>query len=194
MASLYEKKMLSVCGFEGIFKKDRVTGLFFIFHPIFDCSMVKYSIGKQKVAGATIKMEKNENFGEELFNLLVRVLNSPANREVFDSIRGEYGLLWILLNADGPVTVGQLSEELQVVPGRMTDILKQLEKKGMITRTRSMSDRRVVEVSLLDAGREEVIRRRAHIKEKFGGINQCFSDEEEKELLRLLNMLLTYQK
>ncbi|MCQ2510652.1 MAG: MarR family transcriptional regulator [Lachnospiraceae bacterium] len=95
-------------------------------------------------------MDKKENFGEELFNLLVRVLNSPANREVFDSIRGEYGLLWILLNADGPVTVGQLCEELQVVPGRMTDILKQLEKKGMITRTRSRADRRVVEVSLLD--------------------------------------------
>lgn len=139
-------------------------------------------------------MDHKEEFGEELFNLLVRVLNSPANREVFDSIRGEYGLLWALLRADGPVTVGQLTEELQVVPGRMTDILKQLEKKGMISRTRSQADKRVVQVTLLDPGREEVVRRRAHIKEKFGGINQCFNENEAKELLRLLNMLLTYQK
>ena len=80
---------------------------------------------------------REEQFGEELFNLLVRVLNSPANREVLDSIRGEYGLLWYLLKADSPVTVGELAEHLQVVPGRMTDILKNLEKKGMILRSRS---------------------------------------------------------
>lgn len=135
-----------------------------------------------------------EQFGEELFNLIVRVLNSPANREVLDSIRGEYGLLWYLLKADGPVTVGELAEHLQVVPGRMTDILKNLEKKGMILRSRSEQDRRVVVVSLLDAGREEVLRRRAHIREKFQGINQCFTMEEAEELLRLLNVLLTYQK
>ena len=147
-----------------------------------------------------IKYELNSNsnneeqFGEELFNLLVRVLNSPANREVLDSIRGEYGLLWYLLKADGPVTVGELAEHLQVVPGRMTDILKNLEKKGMILRSRSEQDRRVVVVSLLEAGREEVLRRRAHIREKFQGINQCFTSEEAEELLRLLNVLLTYQK
>lgn len=91
---------------------------------------------------------KEEQFGEELFNLLVCVLNSPANREVLDSIRGEYGLLWYLLKADGPITVGELAEHLQVVPGRMTDILKNLEKKGMILRSRSEQDRRVVVVSL----------------------------------------------
>lgn len=133
-------------------------------------------------------------FGEELFNLLVQVLNSPANREVLDSIRGEYGLLWYLLKADRPVMVGELAENLQVVPGRMTDILKNLEKKGMIARNRSEQDRRVVVVSLLEAGRKEVLRRRSHIREKFQGIDKCFSKEEAEELLRLLNVLLTYQK
>ena len=64
----------------------------------------------------------------------------------------------------------------------------------MILRSRSEQDHRVVVVSLLDAGREEVLRRRAHIREKFQGINQCFTTEEAEELLRLLNVLLTYQK
>lgn len=33
----------------------------------------------------THEENREEQFGEELFNLLVRVLNSPANREVLDS-------------------------------------------------------------------------------------------------------------
>lgn len=138
--------------------------------------------------------KRDEAFGEELFNLFVRVLNSPVNREVLESIRGEYGLLWYLLKQEKPATVGQLAEFLQVVPGRMTDIIKNLEKKGFISRTKSKDDRRVVLVSILEPGKEEVLKRRSHIKELYSGLNECFSEEEGKELLRLLNLLLTFQK
>lgn len=137
---------------------------------------------------------KTEVFGEQIYDLFARLLNSPSNRAVLDSIRGEYGLLWFLLQADGPVPVGQLAEHLQVVPGRMTDILKNLEKKGFVSREKSSEDRRVVYVKLLDAGREEVNRKRAQIREQYHGLGDIFNEQEARELLRLLNMLLTYSK
>ena len=87
-------------------------------------------------------MQGEVHFGGELFELLALVLNSPANREVFETIRGEYGLMWYMLQVGEPLTVGQLAEHMQVVPGRMTDILKSLEKKGLVVRKKSDTDKR----------------------------------------------------
>lgn len=134
----------------------------------------------------------NYRFGEELFNLLAKVLNTAANREVLESIRGEYGLLWCMQTCDRPMTVSELAEKLRVVPGRMTDILKNLEKKGLISRTKSSEDKRIVMVSLLDEGRREVIGRRKYLKEKYEGLDKYFDISEQQELIRLLNMLLTF--
>lgn len=139
-------------------------------------------------------MSDRNEFGDELFDLLAKVLNSTANREVLDSIRGEYGLLWHLATIGRPVSVGELAEYMQVVPGRMTDILKNLEKKGFVLRHRSEEDKRIVMVSLLEKGKEEAMRRRQYIHEKFKGINEVFSLDEQKELIHLLNMLLTFTK
>ena len=76
-----------------------------------------------------------EDLGEQLYNLLAQVLNRPENRAFFDSIRGEYGVLWYLLTKKEAVSAGELKEKLHVVPGRMTDILTALEKKGRTTPT-----------------------------------------------------------
>lgn len=137
--------------------------------------------------------QKDLTFGEELYNMLAKVLNSPSNRKVLDSIRGEYGVLWYLLKSGIPVGAGDLSEQLHVVPGRMTDILKSLEKKGYILREKDTKDRRMVKVRLLEAGRSAAIAHREQIGQNFSGLAEIFSEEEAKELLRLLNLLLTYK-
>lgn len=134
----------------------------------------------------------DEDLGEELYNLLAQVLNSTTNREFFDSIRGEYGVLWYLLKSDKTVNAGDLREQLHVVPGRMTDILTALEKKGFITRNKDENDRRVVNVELTESGEEEALRRRQAIHEKYSGLFNIMTYEETKELIRLLNILLTY--
>lgn len=79
---------------------------------------------------------KEQNLGEELYNLLAELLNSKMNRTVMDSIRGEYGVLRYLCYIEDHVHAGKLTEHLRVVPGRMTDILNSLEAKGLITRIR----------------------------------------------------------
>lgn len=63
-----------------------------------------------------------EDLGEELYNLLAQVLNSPENRRFFDSIRGEYGVFWYLLTKNTIVTVGELREKLQTLQEQMFDV------------------------------------------------------------------------
>lgn len=139
--------------------------------------------------------ENTENIqspGDELFNLLAHFLNRPSNREFLDSIRGEYGVLWALVSSDSSLTAGELKDMLHVVPGRMTDILTALEEKGLIRREKDDRDRRIVNVSITDAGRNEAVMRRERIHKKYKGLFEALSPAETKELMRLLQILLTY--
>ncbi len=51
-------------------------------------------------------------------------------------------------------TVAELAKDHQIDVGAMTRLLDRLEKKELCTRTRSEQDRRVVNLSLTDKGRE----------------------------------------
>ncbi|MBT0663202.1 MarR family transcriptional regulator [Geobacter pelophilus] len=55
-----------------------------------------------------------------------------------------------------PVRVSDLAKMMYLHPATTVGILDRLEKRGLITRTRSSGDRRVVEVTLTDEGRELV--------------------------------------
>lgn len=140
-------------------------------------------------------MENNKEYlGVELYNLLADFLNSPSNRHFMDSIRGEYGVLRYLLEGDENITAGYLCEKLQVVPGRMTDILTSLENKGLIVRRKNDKDRRIVNVFITDKGREEAERKRLEIHEDYKGLSEVLGENDTRELLRLLKILLTYRE
>ena len=135
-----------------------------------------------------------EDLGKQLYNLLAQVLNRPENRAFFDSIRGEYGVLWYLLTKKEAVSAGELKEKLHVVPGRMTDILTALEKKGLIIRQKNKTDKRVVDVVLTKEGEKEAARRRKEIHEEYRGLFEILGYDDAKELIRLLKILFTYKK
>lgn len=134
----------------------------------------------------------NDDIGEELYNVLAHVLNTPGNRKFLDSIRGEYGVLRYLITHENPVNAGVLKEKLHVVPGRMTDILTALESKGFIERKKDDFDKRVVNVFITKDGCEEARRKREMIHKDYAGLFEVYSPEEAKELIRLLKILLTY--
>jgi DNA-binding MarR family transcriptional regulator len=64
----------------------------------------------------------------------------------------QYLAMLVLWERDG-LTVGEISARLLTEPGSLTPLLKRLEAEGLISRTRSSSDERVVELHLTDAGR-----------------------------------------
>lgn len=133
-----------------------------------------------------------ENLGEELYNLLAELLNQRMNRTVFDSLRGEYGVLRYLVFVEDHVSAGQLTEQLHVVPGRMTDILKSLEHKKWIKRQRDENDRRKVNVAITEEGRQHAKEMRQHISNEYQGMFQILGKKDTEELIRLLKIVLSY--
>jgi MarR family transcriptional regulator, organic hydroperoxide resistance regulator len=70
----------------------------------------------------------------------------------------QYLAMLVLWERDG-ITVGDISSRLLTEPGSLTPLLKRLEAEGLIRRTRSKADERVVELHLTETGRD--LKRRA---------------------------------
>nr|WP_298174300.1 MarR family transcriptional regulator [uncultured Pseudomonas sp.] len=64
----------------------------------------------------------------------------------------QYLAMMVLWQGDG-ITVGDISARLLTDPGSLTPLLKRLEVEGLLKRTRSRVDERVVELYLTDKGR-----------------------------------------
>ncbi len=67
------------------------------------------------------------------------------------------------LKEHGDMTIGDLSTKMFLANSTTTDLIDRMEKTELVQRIRSTSDRRVVQIHLLDKGRgiiEEVIRSR----------------------------------
>ncbi|MNP60286.1 Organic hydroperoxide resistance transcriptional regulator [compost metagenome] len=65
----------------------------------------------------------------------------------------QYLAMLVLWEQDG-LTVGEISNRLLTDPGSLTPLLKRLESEGLLKRTRSREDERVVLVQLTDKGRD----------------------------------------
>lgn len=63
----------------------------------------------------------------------------------------QYLAMLVLWEQDG-LTVGEISHRLLTDPGSLTPLLKRLESEGLLKRTRSREDERVVLVQLTDKG------------------------------------------
>ncbi|HJV72737.1 MAG TPA: MarR family transcriptional regulator [Noviherbaspirillum sp.] len=70
----------------------------------------------------------------------------------FDMTHAQYGIFRRLQTA--PSTAADLARSSMTDTGAMTRMLDRLEEKGFVQRSRSSTDRRVVEVSLTDKGRQ----------------------------------------
>ncbi|WDG52106.1 MULTISPECIES: MarR family winged helix-turn-helix transcriptional regulator [Pseudomonas] len=76
----------------------------------------------------------------------------------------QYLAMMVLWEQDG-LTVGEISSRLLTDPGSLTPLLKRLEAEGLLSRTRSREDERVVIIELTEQGRALYDRAR--------GIPQC---------------------
>jgi len=63
----------------------------------------------------------------------------------------QYLAMLVLWEQDG-LTVGEISNRLLTDPGSQTPLLNRLEREGLLKRTRSREDERVVLVQLTDKG------------------------------------------
>lgn len=97
-------------------------------------------------------------------------------------------MLW--LNRGLGTTALDMSRHLGIDSGLMSRMLHKLEAKGLLKRTRRITDRRVVDLTLTSKGKQVAAAIPDIALPVLNGRLQGFSDEEFKELLRLLGKFI----
>ena len=91
-----------------------------------------------------------------------------------------------VLNAKGRMKIGELIDRMLATSGNMTVVIKNMEKKGWLTREACQTDKRAFEVDLTDEGRRII---QAAIPPHQRAIEETFSvltPEEQAQLVELL--------
>ena len=106
-------------------------------------------------------------YEEEAVHELWRDVWCHRSRMERDLAKGAQGEVFVIrqLAHVGTMTPSQLAEAMRATSGRVSAVLAALEKKGQIVREADPSDRRVVRVSLTDAGRERGRKDMAEMRE-----------------------------
>ena len=91
----------------------------------------------------------------------------------------QYLTMMVLWERDG-MTVGEISTRLLTDPGSLTPLLKRLEAEGLLSRTRSREDERVVIIELTEQGRA--------LRDKARSIPQCILGASGFTLERLQHL------
>ena len=88
---------------------------------------------------------------------------------------------------DGPMKMSALSEMLLVSNGNASTVVDRLEKDGFVARKTDAQDRRVVMVTLTDAGRAHFDDAALGHEEMVDGILEAFGPEELDQIRALLH-------
>ncbi|CAM2988423.1 MarR family transcriptional regulator [Chryseobacterium flavum] len=98
-------------------------------------------------------------------------------------------LVMVVLWEYGGMSIGRIGEYLHLDNGTLTPLLKRMEKNGLLIRTRSSEDERVVIVTLTENG-TKLKDKAKHIP---NAVQKCMDlDNETKTLLMIpLNKILT---
>ncbi|BAP31326.1 transcriptional regulator [Chryseobacterium sp. StRB126] len=100
-------------------------------------------------------------------------------------------LVMLVLWENGDMNIGKIGEHLHLDNGTLTPLLKRMEKNRLVNRTRSVSDERVVLISLTKEGKA-LQEKAKHIPESVQG---CFHLDENKkqQLMSGLDEILSTQ-
>lgn len=114
------------------------------------------------------------------------VLNARINHHLHDvNLTGsQFGVLEALYHL-GPMPVGQLGDKILKSSGNMTLVVDNLVKRGLVSRNRRHDDRRRIDISLTDDGRDLVAAiMPAHVE----GVVEAFAVLSPEEMQQLGNL------
>jgi DNA-binding MarR family transcriptional regulator len=119
-------------------------------------------------------------------------VNEKVNRrfEPFDITQQQFNILRILRGAGQPLSTLQIRQRML---DRMSDtsrIVDRLVKKGMVKKTTSREDRRLVDVLLTDKGKK-LLQTMDGLNEELESIFKYLSEQEAKQLNILLDKIRT---
>jgi DNA-binding MarR family transcriptional regulator len=98
-------------------------------------------------------------------------------------------LMMKMANSDEGVTVGELSDKMNITPGAVTQFVDKLVEKGLVERFEEPKDRRVVRIKLTDKARRKFAAMREFHFERMSKLFKNLSDEELEQLGNLIKKI-----
>lgn len=117
-----------------------------------------------------------------------------------DTIQGEHGIplshvqVLSMLDETGSMSVSEISHQLGIAKPNITPLVDRLIESNYVDRVRDLHDRRVVNIIILDDGRQKLAQIRAGIGEHVQEWGQTLSTADFRELgdaLQSLTRILT---
>jgi len=101
-----------------------------------------------------------------------------------------FRILMLLSQNVEPISMSELSLQLDVPLSTATRIVDGLVQGGMVERVNDLNDRRVVRVAMSENGRELYQTGRSYSKQRIAKLLKDFTVDEQTQLLNLMNKLL----
>ena len=81
---------------------------------------------------------------------------------------------------------------LEISSGALSEILQKMEDSGLISRTKSAEDKRQVDLSLTQLGRETARSVEEHYHQTLERMFECLSPEQKNQLEQTLGILIAH--
>lgn len=133
-----------------------------------------------------------ESISQNIFNVMPLLRKRLLHMDV---IQNEYGIplshvqVLSMLNETGSMSVSEISHRLGIAKPNITPLVDRLIDEHLVDRIRDTQDRRVVNVVILDAGREKLAAIRSTIGEQVQEWAQNISAADFRELAESLASL-----
>ncbi|KRN99019.1 MarR family winged helix-turn-helix transcriptional regulator [Companilactobacillus kimchiensis] len=129
-------------------------------------------IKQEKTAGKLVKLGMLQHVSEEVSK------KHPDYRMLFQG----QGKILLALTEEDDLPQKELAKRLDMTAQSTAEFVRKLEKKGLVSRVKSVSDKRIIIVSLTEAGRMET-------KKSIQVIPEYLKDLSDVELDQLGNIL-----
>ena len=130
-----------------------------------------------------------ETYDQVLVSLrqIIRAIDLHSKRlERESGLTGPQLLVMQLIGTAGEITAGVIAREVSLSQATVTSILDRLEKKGLLQRVRSTTDKRKVMVSLTEAGGKALEKAPTLMQESFINAFNHLEDWEQNLILSSL--------
>lgn len=133
-----------------------------------------------------------DSISQNIFNVLPLLRKRLLHMDI---IQGEHGIplshvqVLSMLSETGSMSVSEISHRLGIAKPNITPLVDRLIEEKLVDRIRDTQDRRVVNVVILDAGREKLNAIRASIGEQVQEWSQTLTAADFRELAESLQSL-----
>ena len=143
-----------------------------------------------KPGSATPEPDEFHALARELMAQGCRFARFRPQHDVSASTRGLPAIMRVLLEADGPVSPGELARRTGVSDARVANALRTLEERGFVERRAAREDRRRVEVTLAEAGREDIARHSSEAERHVADLLREMGPDDARDLVRVFGRAL----